>query len=165
VNAPAMVLGIDAPLDGKDGSGITLQLMVNRRPNGGGYTPGGQIDTHTNTSGNTWELTFDAAEAVNLVCSPDITGVVTTHMRAGDLITILQLDDETPTQVEGVIDSVDGDNAITVTLDAAWTPGTDVWAVEWSLDNVTPTAYQQSFTWVADSTRLLVTGERAWLYE
>jgi hypothetical protein len=96
--------------------------------------------------------------------SPAFDGVVTTHMRAGDIITIKQLNDETPTQVQGVIDSVDADNAITVTMGATWTPGGDSWAVEWTLNGGTPTAYQQGFAWIADGDRKLVTGERARVY-
>lgn len=132
----------------------------------GGYCPSGYITSQVNDSGDTWTITCLSSNDQNLAWSENGDGKITDHFAAGDYVEVMKLGDSGETRVTGTVDSVDGDNdAVTVSFDSTWTPGSDQWVLEFRKDTgSTATARQQGYTYTADSNFELVNGTAAWRY-
>lgn len=93
-----------------------------------GYAPTAHIDSQSNVSGNTWNLTVDH----ELYAPTDESGAIVantdTFFTDGDAVRIVKYDSETASSVSGDVVSVNTtSHVIQVTLDGAWTPGADQW--------------------------------------
>ncbi len=85
----------------------------------GAYSPSFIVASQSG-SGTDWQVTVQL--------SPSTTeAAVGTWLEAGDKIRLLQRDTATPASVTGTVVSVDSATAVTVALDATWTPGSDQW--------------------------------------
>lgn len=143
-----VVIGREWTLSGPNAGGeIELMLLLNPPK---GYAPSGVITGQTNTTGNTWELTLSAANAINVLISPLGDGDVAGTFAAGDYIVVVN---RTPgTNYTGTVQSVAG-AVVTVDLDSSWTPGSSSWALEYQADSgSTATDGQREYVYVADST-------------
>lgn len=87
-----------------------------------GYSPTARITSQSNPSGNDWLLTVNPTLYAPADANTDTFFVV------GFKIRVIEIDSESPTIVTGEVTSVDTDtHVIGVTLDGAWTPGSDTW--------------------------------------
>lgn len=141
-----------------DGHGyLTIMLSPYRVA---GYAPSAYVTSQTNTSGNTWAITCSTANTYNIAWSTEGDGYALRHFAAGDQVRVTEFNDNNPVEVVGEVDNVQyGDGTITVTFDAAWTPGVANWVLEFE-ENVAndATDNQKQYAYVADSTLLLADG-------
>lgn len=157
----AVVVGREWSLDLASGDMGKLTLWFPRDSGRtAGYCPSGRITAQSNTGGNTWLLTFNAANALNIAWSESSDGVVTKHFSSGDAVKIVQADTSTPIMLGGTVGTVNnGARTIVVTFTAGWTPST----LQWDLmfDDNAIVARQQAYCWVADTNGQLLDGSAA----
>lgn len=109
---PCLVIGRE--FDMATGKG-TLTLVTSLAK-GAGYTPSLRISAATNTSGNTWELTW---QTTDISGGSYIEGTAADWYTAGDAVRLWEWDTASPMSRWGTVDSVTA-TKITVTLTAAW---------------------------------------------
>lgn len=86
-----------------------------------GYAPSFFVSSQANVAGDQWDLTLDLAQTTG-------QADVARWLAAGDLLRILQLDDDTsPTEIACEVDSLEDVDVVRVTFASPWTPGTDAW--------------------------------------
>ncbi len=127
---------------------VTLVLwMLAKRI--GGYCPSALVTSHINTAGDTWAIGVDDANPVNVDLSVSGDGNVADSFNAGDRVRITEINNATPTMVDGTVDN-SGSNVITVTFDSPWTPLSLPWVLLYINDtDATSTQLRQVF--VADA--------------
>jgi hypothetical protein len=160
VDAKAFVVGREMNLDPSRPGQVKLTLYLPRSPVVG-YTPSALIDSQVNTSGTTWTLTIDDADALNIAWSEGVDGDVVKHFAAAQRIRVVELGTTAATEVAGTVVSVSGTTQIIVTLDASWTPGAGEWALMWLADAGTLDATQEAWAYMADDSRQLYDGSNA----
>jgi hypothetical protein len=159
----AAVIGRDWNLDPAHNDMGTLTLYFPREVSSG-YAPSGHITSQSNVSGNIWDVSCSAADDLNMRMSEEGDGDVHRHFGVSDKILIVQRDAGLiPLNVKGSVVS-SGPSAIRVSLDAAWTPGTDDWLIEFQIDDGTLSTHQKGFTFVADTLKQLRDGSVARRY-
>lgn len=112
---------------------IEMTLLVSERQVAG-YAPQAKVASHTNVSGNTWDVVLRPeyfADGDN--AEP--------HFVAGDAVEIYRWDSTTAGLIEGDVVSVTG-YTVRVTFDSTWTPGSDEWIL--SADDATECTETQS---------------------
>jgi hypothetical protein len=113
-----------------------------------GYAPSGVITGQTGAT-TTWVLTLDSASSLNILISPRGDGVVAETFAVDDEIRIVQLGDATPTIRSGTVTAQSG-NTVSVTLTASWTPGSDLWTLEYA-DATVVTTSQRDYCFSCNS--------------
>jgi len=121
-----------------------------------GYAPSGRITGQSNVSGNTWDITCATSNAQNIAWSEGADGNVVKHFAAGDKFRAIRVDDVAETQVLGTVVSVTVPSVLRVTFDTTWTPGANTWNASLQKDIGNATTHQQTFAYVSDTTRKLV---------
>lgn len=114
-----------------------------------GYAPSAGITAQTNVSGNIWDLTLSLADPLGVATWGTGTEGVSDHFAVGDQIVISQWNTTSAVTVTGDVTTV-GASSMRVTLDGAWTPGTDAWTVEFDASTACTTA-QLVYAFIADS--------------
>ena len=81
-------------------------------------------------------------------------GMCLEHFTDGDYIRVVRADDQASTEVTGIVVGTPDAAAGTavIALDATWTPGSDVWVLEFQKDTTgsLASAAQRQFAYVAD---------------
>lgn len=159
----AIIVGREWSLDPATNNMGMLTLYFPREVYGG-YAPSAHVTSQSNVSGNTWNLTCDGADDLNVRMSESLDGNVTKHFGVGDKVVVIQRDAGTiPINVNGTVVSVTG-ATIRVVFDDAWDPGTDDWLLEYQQDDGTLTAHQTGFVYVADTIKQMHDGSVARRY-
>lgn len=163
IEAPGVV--IERRWDGDPASKSMGDLTIwTAAKHQGGYCPSGLITAHADNTGDNWTLTFDPANPVNIDLSTQYTsdsGAITRSFEVDDAIIITQINDATPVEVAGVVESKTGDT-ITVQLAATWTPGSDAWVMLYA-DDSTAVNDQLRQVFVADASLVSDAGRRVFL--
>ncbi len=163
IDAPGVVIERRWDLDpaSKQMGDLTVWTAAKHQ---GGYCPSGLITAHVDNTGDNWTLTFDNTNPVNVDLSlkyEAVTGSITRSFAVADAIVITQINDATPTEVAGVIESISGDD-IVVQLAGAWTPGSDAWVMLYA-DDSTAVNDQLRQAFVADASLVSDAGRRTFL--
>jgi hypothetical protein len=166
VGRPGLVVGKRWNLDPRSEDMGQLDVRVERDPPAG-YAPSGQVSGQTDLGSNRWQLTFNPAFGLNVLLSTNGDGLVTQHFLPGDFVRLFKkgATDES-TDVLGTVVTQDdvASGKITVQFASPFTPGTDIWIMDYQKDDAggtKSTPHQKRFAYVADEALLLPGGEFA----
>jgi len=154
-NRRCIVVGRRWPLDPEVGAGeLTLWMLLDELS---GYTPSAQVTGQSNTSGDTWDITCDTANALNIRMSSSGDGQALDSLLVNDRVRVITRDATSATTMAGVVDAVDSSaGTITVTFSATWTPGASSWILEPGRDDdAQTTTAQKQFCYVGGTDHLL----------
>jgi hypothetical protein len=162
-SAKAVVVGRKWTFDPGANSMGTLTLYFPREV-ASGYAPSAHVTGRSNIAGNTWDLSCDPSDALNVLMSEGADGNVAKHFAANDRVQIVKRDDGlNPTTVPGTVISSTG-NVVRVAFTSTWVPGTGDWILQYQIDAGNATTHQLLFSYVADAIRTLTNGSYARRY-
>lgn len=134
----------------KSGGGMLKVILMDDAQYG--YAPEFGLTAATNVSGNQWTLTVRVGDPFSLDTWGNGSDTAEDYLAAGMQVRLREIDTAASSTDNhpGEVDSVSG-NTVTVTFDAATTPDTSGDVLVFDRATGSPTATQQAYTYVADT--------------
>lgn len=120
-----------------------------------GYTPTVRITARTDNGSNNWTLTVSDAQwdALSSAYYSD-AGSLAAYFPVGSSVRVWQWDNDSPTEIEGIVTALNSTTSISVTFESTWTPGTisttNAWNLSYSAaEDADVTTAQKAYAYIA----------------